>query len=64
MTTDKTCASVEVATNGHIDRDDKCQACGRGMLFRVDTAGQPVSMFCGGPGSLIYCDQALKEIKL
>jgi hypothetical protein len=34
------------------------------MLFRVDTAGQPVSMFCGGPGSLIYCDQALKEIKL
>jgi hypothetical protein len=39
--------SVSVATGGTIDRPERCDRCGKPMIFRVDVAGAPYAMFCG-----------------
>ena len=52
---------VEVTHSGTIDRDDRCPKCGEGMLYRVDSSDEPVTMFCG---NLMECSDALHEIEV
>ena len=56
--------AVQVAVGGTTDRTDKCEVCGRPMIFRggaessIPTAWLPDVKFC----AWVYCSAWLKEV--
>jgi len=48
---------VGVASNGRIDRDERCPACHLPLLYRL-CQGRVVGKFCGNP----HCAEFAREI--
>lgn len=48
--------AVEVATGGTIDRRDRCWACQRPMLYRVDEHGAVTEAFCANSECHLWLD--------
>lgn len=51
--------SLKVATGGTVPRGDRCEKCGRPMLYRVGEMNRILAAFCGYE----HCEAFLSEIE-
>jgi hypothetical protein len=49
---------ITVATNGTIDRHNRCSSCGHDMFYHVNASGKADHMFCHN----VECMMWLKEV--